>query len=240
MIQEDRFFDDAQWIIPGKNEGAGHELDRLGARGDIAQENDVVWNHRVVEEMVLDWHQEVEPHRFRLERQLELLLVDFDVRSSRMALYQWHHADLHGVSPFGDDLSSRSSEIQREVSSGQLYWTLRLRMTARNRSQCPSCVQSSLVPLAWLPSPWSAQARGYPSRCSHTRFQHSQRAITSGLFMPAGSQRPNYSLSRSRRATWDKPSLSATSGGSPFWGSRLPSRPRLAVWRPIESPPSLC
>src|SRR5450631_3056430 len=95
MIQENRLLRHTERIVPWEDEGAWHELDRLGARRDITQQDDVVRNHRVVEEVVLDRHQEIESHCLRLERQAELLFIDLDIRSSWVALEQWHQADLH-------------------------------------------------------------------------------------------------------------------------------------------------
>ncbi len=100
MIQKNRLLSHAERIVPWKDEGAGHELNRLGARCDITQKNDVVRNHRVIEKVVLDRHQQVESHCLRLERQAELLSIDLDIRSSWVALEQWHQADLHRFLPF--------------------------------------------------------------------------------------------------------------------------------------------
>src|SRR6266403_3429921 len=56
MIQKDRFLGHTERIVPWQDEGTGHELDRRRAPRDIAQEGDVVRNHRVIKEVVLDRH----------------------------------------------------------------------------------------------------------------------------------------------------------------------------------------
>src|SRR5260370_31208832 len=59
MIQENRLLCHTERIVPWEDEGAWHELDRLGASCDVAQQNNVVRNHRVIEEVMLHGHADV-------------------------------------------------------------------------------------------------------------------------------------------------------------------------------------
>src|ERR1700676_1373269 len=56
MIQKDRLLGHTERIVPWQDEGTGHELDLRRAPRDIAQEGDVVRNHRVIKEVVFDRH----------------------------------------------------------------------------------------------------------------------------------------------------------------------------------------
>jgi hypothetical protein len=53
LIQQGDLGCDAIGIVPGHDHRARAELDALGRAGDLCQPLDVVWAHRVVEEMVL-------------------------------------------------------------------------------------------------------------------------------------------------------------------------------------------
>src|SRR5215208_2084319 len=75
MIKEDHLLNDPHWIIPGQNNRSGTKLHPLGAGSDIAEILHIVGTHRVIEEVVLDRPNNIEPHAFGVDEQTQLMLI---------------------------------------------------------------------------------------------------------------------------------------------------------------------